>query len=854
MLKIKKKISYKLQDSYAFQGLPISVENKAGSIRRSEPGQTPKWQTKMGYDYGYIRNTEAKDGEALDVYVNRKGERKNYHIVTNKIGDQVFIPKVFVIHQKQIQKTSKWYNGICPDCKKHHTECKHAYDEDKVMLGFNTKDEAIKAYLEQYDSSRFLGPVSTFSLPQFKRVLKNSWGKKLPYKNGKHEHWHGFDLDGTLAKDDGWKGIKHIGDPVEKTRNRIEKLLKEGKKVKIFTARAYDKKAIKPIQDWLKLNNIPLLEITNKKDPGMVSLEDDRAVQVRKNTGNLVKSIYYLDLDKSYLGQAGDPFGSTAMLQENIRKKNPKAIIVAKGCMKKMMTGQQEIEDSKRYEWIRQHNARMLGINLDDEVEEMYQKNKLPNETKEEYTQRSKKETIAKQSQMITGYMQKGVVIPRGDLKKAYVKTHTRHTKTGKIVRVMAHTDVRQKHISSSTKTESKDEEKPKKENEITIYHNSPVKIDKIDKKGKFGEFLFFSSDEDAYAGKHTYSVDISKDDIIDASRLFYHDDAEKLSDIVEDVSETLGVDKEIAESLLEESKTTYDVEEIDPEDAGEDGWYVQKKTAESAKKLGYKGVAVEDEFGTSYMIDMENVKFNKKVEKSLSSKIIIPRDEFKKGFVKQHTRKGKTVAAYYTKRKKKVGDVKHVTMHRLDLTPKEANAKIALLEKAKKVHQDHIDLAKEHKKEAEESKAGGKEYYEKHGRKYLVDPAINHLNDHIKHHTNKKQSHDNHIKKIEGRWETEHEYWDKKRAEKKDKKKLTEKVVTVHREKKPENKKDLDVSSLPELKGVSEKQVSYANDMRDVVLNNDIITILNKTKDKYNQLISNKKEPIFITAQIINH
>lgn len=289
----KKKESWKLQGRYQFQGLPISVENKTGSYRRGQDGDGHKWKTFMYYDYGYVRNTLAKDGDAVDVYVNKKsnGIRENYHGMP---GDPETIPtEVYVVHQKKIEYSGKWPNGICPDCKKHHSECTcpKYYDEDKAMLGFDSKDDAVKAYLRQYDSKRFLGPVSTYTIDEFKAALKRSFGKKLPSKKPEHEHWYGYDLDGTLAKDDGWKGKEYIGEPIEKTRSRIEKKLEAGQKVKIFTARASDPKTIPYIKEWLKQNNIPLLEITNKKDPGMVSLEDDRAVQVRKNTGNLVKAI-----------------------------------------------------------------------------------------------------------------------------------------------------------------------------------------------------------------------------------------------------------------------------------------------------------------------------------------------------------------------------------------------------------------------------------------------------------------------------------------------------------------------------------------------------------------------------------
>ena len=39
--------------------------------------------------------------------------------------------------------------------------------------------------------------------------------KKHDTHGSNEEEWVGFDLDGTLAKYDGWKGIDHIGEPVE---------------------------------------------------------------------------------------------------------------------------------------------------------------------------------------------------------------------------------------------------------------------------------------------------------------------------------------------------------------------------------------------------------------------------------------------------------------------------------------------------------------------------------------------------------------------------------------------------------------------------------------------------------------
>ena len=49
--------------------------------------------------------------------------------------------------------------------------------------------------------------------------------------------WIGFDLDGTVAFYDHWRGADHIGAPIEKTIAKIKSLLDQGARVKIFTAR-----------------------------------------------------------------------------------------------------------------------------------------------------------------------------------------------------------------------------------------------------------------------------------------------------------------------------------------------------------------------------------------------------------------------------------------------------------------------------------------------------------------------------------------------------------------------------------------------------------------------------------------
>ena len=143
--------------------------------------------------------------------------------------------------------------------------------------------------------------------------------------------WYGFDLDGTLAKYDGWKGIDHIGEPVAPMVDRLRKMHAEGKVVKIMTARVApranaeykDREKCAPpdyvaeagrsdyaiswaesmylsldkwgarefIVDWCLKNLGFLPEITHEKDHLMLELYDDRVKQVVPNEGRLVEDI-----------------------------------------------------------------------------------------------------------------------------------------------------------------------------------------------------------------------------------------------------------------------------------------------------------------------------------------------------------------------------------------------------------------------------------------------------------------------------------------------------------------------------------------------------------------------------------
>lgn len=136
---VSKSSGHEIQDHIVFQGLPVAVENKAGSVRKWYDKESDEHgETKMLYPYGYIKKTEGADGDQVDVYV----------------GPSKDSDKVFVIHQMKK-----------PDFKE--------YDEDKVMLGFDTAKDAKEAYLKHFSSPRFFGHMTSMSMKEFKsKVFK----------------------------------------------------------------------------------------------------------------------------------------------------------------------------------------------------------------------------------------------------------------------------------------------------------------------------------------------------------------------------------------------------------------------------------------------------------------------------------------------------------------------------------------------------------------------------------------------------------------------------------------------------------------------------------------------------------
>lgn len=120
-----------------FGGFMVTVESPKGSTREWTDSDGTTGTTKMRYDYGYLNSTAGTDGDAVDVY----------------LGPSPDAPWVYVVHQ--MMKSSDFTR----------------YDEDKVMLGFDSANHAKDAYLRQYDDESFMGGMSIMSTAEFRRRL-----------------------------------------------------------------------------------------------------------------------------------------------------------------------------------------------------------------------------------------------------------------------------------------------------------------------------------------------------------------------------------------------------------------------------------------------------------------------------------------------------------------------------------------------------------------------------------------------------------------------------------------------------------------------------------------------------------
>lgn len=115
-----------------YQGLPITIENDEGSIRRwkNNAGETGK--VTMFYRYGFIEGTVGADNEEIDCFIGHNPYAANVYIITLGKDDH----------------------------------------EEKIMFGFDNKESARDAFLAHYQDQAYLGEMKEVPIYLFKLTLE----------------------------------------------------------------------------------------------------------------------------------------------------------------------------------------------------------------------------------------------------------------------------------------------------------------------------------------------------------------------------------------------------------------------------------------------------------------------------------------------------------------------------------------------------------------------------------------------------------------------------------------------------------------------------------------------------------
>lgn len=128
------------------KGMKISIENPAGSYRKYKDENGNEGTNLMKNHYGYFNITKGKDGDAVDVF---------------------FGPNI-----------ENFENVYCVDQNKSDG----SFDETKVMLGFDSSEEAKRAYLDNYSPDwKGFRDITGVSLKLFKKWLYRGRKQRQPF-------------------------------------------------------------------------------------------------------------------------------------------------------------------------------------------------------------------------------------------------------------------------------------------------------------------------------------------------------------------------------------------------------------------------------------------------------------------------------------------------------------------------------------------------------------------------------------------------------------------------------------------------------------------------------------------------
>lgn len=135
-----------------FRNMTIDIENLDGSVRSGVGPDGKPWKTLFdGALYGEIRHSKGTDGDPVDVYLK------------NPSDDEANL--AYIIHQNH---------------PRNHPDKPGEYDEDKVILGVSSPEEAKELYLQHYSRKDFFRSLTIMGMEAFKRtIFSDSKGEKI---------------------------------------------------------------------------------------------------------------------------------------------------------------------------------------------------------------------------------------------------------------------------------------------------------------------------------------------------------------------------------------------------------------------------------------------------------------------------------------------------------------------------------------------------------------------------------------------------------------------------------------------------------------------------------------------------
>jgi hypothetical protein len=136
---VLRKAEHRLAYTTTFQGLPVSIENRKGSIRRGIAADGAAWQMRMQVPYGRLPWSISNDGESCDVF----------------LGPVRDAPEAYIIRTL----TPPEYQ---------------VYDEDKIFLGYASLRDAQVCFLDHYKDPRRMGYAFALDMATFKQRLRGT--------------------------------------------------------------------------------------------------------------------------------------------------------------------------------------------------------------------------------------------------------------------------------------------------------------------------------------------------------------------------------------------------------------------------------------------------------------------------------------------------------------------------------------------------------------------------------------------------------------------------------------------------------------------------------------------------------